>query len=51
MVIDLVCKMTVYHAKAAATSEYKRRKHYFYAMAYKKAFDQNLEKYLAPGQK
>jgi YHS domain-containing protein len=50
MAIDPVCKMTVDEKKAAATSEYKGKKYYFCAAGCKKAFDQNPEKYLAPGK-
>jgi len=39
--------MGVEEAKAAATSEYKGKNHYFCAAGCKKAFDQNPEKYLA----
>jgi YHS domain-containing protein len=49
MAIDPVCKMTVNEKKAAATSEYKGKKYYFCAMGCKKAFDQDLEKYLSSG--
>ncbi len=48
MAIDPVCKMEVKEKEAAATSEYKGKKYYFCALACKKAFDQNPEKYLAP---
>lgn len=48
MAIDPVCKMEVKEEEAAATSEYKGKKYYFCAVACKKAFDQNPEKYLTP---
>lgn len=48
MAVDPVCKMEVKEKEAAATSEYKGKKYYFCALACKKAFDQNPEKYLAP---
>jgi YHS domain-containing protein len=51
MAIDPVCKMDVQETKAAATSEYKGKKYYFCAIACKKAFDQNPEKYLANDKK
>jgi YHS domain-containing protein len=44
---DSVWKIEVEEAKAAATSEYKRKKYCFCAVGCKKAFDQNPEKYLA----
>lgn len=47
MAVDPVCKMEVKESEAAATSEYKGKKYYFCALACKKAFDQNPEKYLA----
>ncbi len=48
MATDPVCKMEVKESEAAATSEYKGKKYYFCALACKKAFDQDPEKYLAP---
>lgn len=48
MATDPVCKMEVKESEAAATSEYKGNKYYFCALACKKAFDQDPEKYLAP---
>ena len=51
MAIDLVCKMEVEESKAAATSEYKGKKHYFYSVGCKKAFDQDPEKHLAGEKK
>ena len=51
MVIDPVCKMEIEESKAAATSEYKGKKYYFCAAGYKKAFDQNPEKYLTEEKK
>jgi YHS domain-containing protein len=47
MAIDPVCKMEVEEDKAAATSEYKGRKYYFWALGCKKAFDQDPDRYLA----
>jgi len=46
MATDPVCKMEVKESEAAATSEYKGKKYYFCALACKKAFDQNPEKYV-----
>ena len=46
MAIDPVCKMEVEESKAAASSDYKEKKYYFCAVGCKKAFDQDLEKYL-----
>jgi len=51
MTIDPVCKMEVEESKAAATSEYKGKKYSFCAVACKKAFDQNPEKYLTQEKK
>lgn len=51
MAIDPVCKMKVEEKKAAATSEYKGKKYYFCAVACKKSFDQNPEKYLGTAKK
>jgi Cu+-exporting ATPase len=49
--VDPVCKMEIKEGEAAATSEYKGKKYYFCAVACKKAFDQNPEKYLAKEKK
>jgi len=49
MAKDPVCGMTVDESKAAATYNYKGVTYYFCAVACKKAFEQNPEKYL--GQK
>ncbi|MFC1937319.1 heavy metal translocating P-type ATPase [Chloroflexota bacterium] len=46
MTVDPVCKMEVKKSEAAATSEYQGKKYYFCAVACKKAFDQDPEKYL-----
>jgi YHS domain-containing protein len=46
MAKDPVCNMDVDEKKAAATSEYKRKKYYFCAKECKIAFDNNPEKYL-----
>jgi Cu+-exporting ATPase len=46
MAIDPVCHMEVDEKKAAATSDYQGKKYYFCAVACKKAFDANPEKYL-----
>jgi YHS domain-containing protein len=43
--------MTVDENRAAATSEYKGKKHYFCAIGCKKAFEQDPEKYLAQEKK
>ena len=51
MAIDPVCKMEVKESEAAATSEYQGEKYYFCAVACKKAFDQNPEKYMAKEKK
>ena len=51
MAIDPVCKMEVEESKAAATSEYKGKKYYFYVVGCKKAFNQNPKKYLAKEKK
>ncbi len=48
MATDPVCKMEVKESEAAATSEYEGKKYYFCALACKKAFDQDPEKYLTP---
>ena len=47
MAKDPVCGMEVNEKKAAATSQYKGKTYYFRAVACKKAFDANPEKYLA----
>ena len=47
MAIDLVCKMEVDPATAAATSEYKGKHYYFCAPGCKRAFDADPERYLA----
>jgi Cu+-exporting ATPase len=46
MVIDPVCKMEVNENSAAATSEYKGKTYYFCALACKKSFEADPEKYL-----
>ncbi|MHA1861998.1 MAG: YHS domain-containing protein [Candidatus Ranarchaeia archaeon] len=46
MAIDPVCKMNVEEEKAEYVSEYKGQKYYFCAPGYKKAFEENPEKYL-----
>jgi YHS domain-containing protein len=46
MAIDPVCKMQVDEKTAAATSLYNGKKYFFCAVACKKAFDSNPEKYL-----
>ncbi|MBA7479476.1 MAG: heavy metal translocating P-type ATPase [Dehalococcoidia bacterium] len=51
MAIDPVCKMEVKESEAVATSEYQGEKYYFCAVACKKAFDQNPEKYMAEEKK
>ena len=51
MAIDPVCEMTVDESQAAATSEYKGKKYYFFAPGCKKAFDKDPEKYLAEAEK
>jgi magnesium-transporting ATPase (P-type) len=51
MAIDPVCKMEVKENEAAATSEYKGKKYYFCAIACKKAFDQNPDKYMVGEKK
>ncbi len=51
MAVDPVCKMEVKESEAAATSEYKGEKYYFCAVACKKAFDQDPEKYLSAEEK
>jgi Cu+-exporting ATPase len=47
MVKDLVCGMTIDPATAAGKSEYKGQTYYFCALACKKSFDEDPEKYLA----
>lgn len=47
MAIDPVCLMNVDEKRAAATSIYQGKKYYFCAVACKKAFDSNPEKYLS----
>ena len=47
MAKDPVCNMEVNEKKAAATSQYKGKTYYFCAVACKKAFDANPEKYLS----
>ncbi|MDP6647394.1 MAG: YHS domain-containing protein [Dehalococcoidales bacterium] len=49
MAIDPICKMQVDEEKAAATSEYKGQKYYFCAVACKRTFDLEPEKYLDKG--
>jgi len=51
MAIDPVCKMEVKESEAAATSEYQGEKYYFCAVACKKAFDQNPQKYMVKEKK
>ena len=47
MAKDPVCRMQVDEKKAAATSQFNGKTYYFCAVACKKAFDANPEKYLS----
>ena len=49
MAKDPVCNMDVDEKKAAARSEYQGKTYYFCAVACKKAFDANPQKYLKGG--
>ncbi|MBI4186362.1 MAG: YHS domain-containing protein [Chloroflexi bacterium] len=49
MAKDPVCGMDVDEKKAAGKSDYMGKNYYFCAMACKKAFDQNPDKYLKGG--
>ena len=51
MATDPVYKMEVDESTAVTTSGYHGRKYYFCAVGYKKAFDQDSEKYLAEANK
>lgn len=46
MAIDPVCKMQVNEQKAAGTSDYKGQTYYFCALACKRKFDEQPEKYV-----